>query len=338
MKRSPSLSSSSTLTKRGKQQKGEDNRATPESSVTQGVPRQAAAVSAVSRTSVAVRSRSALSPSEIAPKPKPLLKQRSRSLSVSRRPVLEARPSLRQLVSVAISEEWDRTTLVTSQRTGWSVIAVARLFAVILLLATAFAVYEIGPVFVFGFFGLVDLPDELPECDGTQYIFQCECAPGQEADGASWWKLVTKNHCTQCDEHEFKPARGNWACLACAPFEVGVDNGTECALCPVGTTRRHAPGGSTGSVCMPCPANTYFNGFDGCSTCALDSWSIEGSVGCTACIPGAYKGTSDHKCKSCPQNTFKDPAVLGECSMCSADFFSPRGQVRAAHVFAIRNS
>lgn len=206
-------------------------------------------------------------------------------------------------------------------------ISLPSLFSLLMFAVATLAVYALGPTFVFGFFGVVDLPDQLPACDGSQYIFQCECGPGQEADGASWWKLVTKNHCDACDEHEFKPARGNYPCAACAPFEVGAGNGTACDLCPAGTTRRFTPSGSAGSVCAPCPANTYFSDLDGCPACPRDSWSKEGSGRCAACALGTYRGASDAACKMCPQNSFKDPAVRGACSACAVDTFSPRGSL-----------
>eukprot|EP00947_MAST-08B_sp_MAST-8B-sp1_P002576 g2576.t1 len=223
---------------------------------------------------------------------------------------------------------WNDAKVATARRAGITLRQAGLLLASVLFALLAAATFVLGPHFILASFSLVKL--DQPICDGTLYIFQCQCGPGQESDQATWSNLFRKGHCSPCDLNEFKMEKGNWGCSRCPAHTTSPKGGTECSKCPKGTARRLY----YGKKCMPCPANTFVDhGIpSGCADCAAHWRSEKGSLACSKCPKGTVRPSQSLKkyCQKCPVNTFVNHESYTGCEACAAHEVSDEGALECS--------
>lgn len=96
-----------------------------------------------------------------------------------------------------------------------------------------------------------------------------------------------------------------------------VDTQPQCFACSAGKYKNI----SANTVCVDCPANTYFDGSVGtsiavCISCTLNSASSEGSSSVNSCICNAGYTKTGSTCSACAVGKFKSTSGDGSCQDC----------------------
>ena len=170
---------------------------------------------------------------------------------------------------------FEAATHSVSHYSGLSLGAAARCLVATLVIFLLLGSWALGPHLLLGVLRIVDLPDYLPLCDGTQFFIACECRPGTHATGATWRAIVSRTHCKLCDVNSAKAERGNGRCVACSATQFANRGAITCSACKPGHTR--VGEGGLGPVCKRCPANTALGKW-GCEACKPDTTSAVGAT------------------------------------------------------------
>ena len=172
-----------------------------------------------------------------------------------------------------VEEAYEGAKRSTAKRTGFSLRTVGKLLVAALVCLLVAAATVVGPRLILGVMGFIDL--DVPPCDGTQFFFQCECKPGFESDQYSLAALWRKEHCSPCEDNEFKAVQANTKCQSCPAGKTHGAGHRSCKSCGAGHFRA-----SNEHRCHPCPRNTY-KGKGSCVSCGLHEEAQPGSRRCT---------------------------------------------------------
>ena len=147
--------------------------------------------------------------------------------------------------------------------------------------------------------------------------------------------------CSPCDPGSWSD-EGSSACSCNKGWTAaGGTGGSMCTKCPANTFKAaRGPSGCQacprGSVspegseavkqCVSCPAGTFAGQAGSCEPCSVGSWSDEGSSACS-CNKGwtAAGGDGGSMCTKCPANTFKAARGPSGCQACPFGFASQEG-------------
>lgn len=140
---------------------------------------------------------------------------------------------------------------------------------------------------------------------------------------------VDRNKCVFCPAGKYSSApTGATGCTDCPinTFSAGIYESAPaaCLNCPLGqiqptmgsTSCLKCQAGKFGSVCEPCPVNTYqpLEGSPNCIPCPLGfSSSNTGATACSSCDIGTYRNSVLEICTNCSAGAFA--ASTGQISL-----------------------
>jgi hypothetical protein len=95
-----------------------------------------------------------------------------------------------------------------------------------------------------------------------------------------------------------------------------------------GCTNCPSPLANISNVCAPCSAGTYLDRWNGCLSCPVAQWSVEGSKTCASCPRGTTTlpnviATSNMSCVACPAGYDSRYGAGNDCSPCGVDSYAP---------------
>jgi hypothetical protein len=95
-----------------------------------------------------------------------------------------------------------------------------------------------------------------------------------------------------------------------------------------GCTNCPSPLANISNVCAPCAAGTYLDRWNGCLSCPVAQWSVEGSTTCASCPRGTttlpnVPATSNMSCVACPAGYDSRYGAGNDCSPCGVDSYAP---------------
>ncbi|XP_075050295.1 uncharacterized protein LOC142121503 [Mixophyes fleayi] len=146
--------------------------------------------------------------------------------------------------------------------------------------------------------------------------------------------------CLSCASGFYQPQTSQVTCLPCPRgFYANTTGSVTCQSCQPGyfsneTASKFCPPCGKGffassqnaTQCEPCPLGSFCN-ITSCSSCVVcpkgeESLTV-GSLECTPCRPGMYKGPDDDKCFYCRDGEYQLNWGGDRCDVCPVDHYCP---------------
>ncbi|XP_063807804.1 laminin subunit alpha-like [Pseudophryne corroboree] len=133
----------------------------------------------------------------------------------------------------------------------------------------------------------------------------------------------TQATCLPCPRGFYTNSTGSVMCQSC---QAGFfSNETASMFCPP-CEKGFFSAGQNVTQCEPCPLGSFCNTTrcTGCVVCTQGKESLKvGSIECTPCHPGMYKGPEDHKCLYCQDSEYQENWGGERCHVCPVDHYCP---------------